>query len=45
VLSFVFYEWIYDGGLQWGTEFKNYIEALSNGDTTLKIVLMLVIML
>ena len=41
VLSFVFYVWIYDGGLQWGTEFKNYMEDLAHGDSTLTIVLML----
>ena len=34
VLSLVFYVWIYDGGLQWGTEFKNYIEDIANGDST-----------
>ena len=41
VLSFVFYVWIYNGGPQWGLQYKDYLENISNGDTTTVIVLML----
>ena len=41
VLSFIFYVWIYNGGPQWGLQYKDYMESISNGDSTTVIVLML----
>jgi hypothetical protein len=41
VLGLVFYTWIYPSGLQWGTAFKDSLEAVCGGDTTATITLML----
>lgn len=41
VLSFVFYVWIWDNGLQWGEVFKETMENLAQQDSTLAITYML----
>jgi zeta-carotene isomerase len=41
VLSILFYVWVYDGGLQWGNQFKDLMEGLAGGDTTFAITYML----
>ena len=41
ILSFLFYVWIYDGGPVLGDQFKQVMESLAGGDTTLTITYML----
>lgn len=41
ILSFLFYVWIYDGGPVLGDRFKEIMESLAGGDTTLTITYML----
>ena len=41
ILSFLFYVWIYDGGPVLGDQFKDLMETLAGGDTTLTITYML----
>ena len=41
ILSFLFYVWIYDGGPVLGNQFKDLMESLAGGDTTLTITYML----
>lgn len=41
VLGFLFYVWIYDNGLHGGDYFKEIMEGLAGGDSTLTIVYML----
>lgn len=41
IISFLFYVWIYDGGPLLGDQFKNIMESLAGGDTTVTIVYML----
>lgn len=41
VLASLFYVWIYDQGPHWGDAFKNGMESLAGGDTTLAITYML----
>jgi hypothetical protein len=41
ILSFLFYVWIYDGGPVLGDHFKEIMESLAGGDTTLTITYML----
>jgi zeta-carotene isomerase len=41
VLSFLYGVWLWEGGPQLGNQFKDMIEGLANGDTTLSIVYML----
>ena len=41
ILSFLFYVWIYDGGPELGDRFKEIMESLAGGDTTLTITYML----
>ena len=41
VLGFLFYVWIYDGGPRWGDAFKEIVESVAGGDSTLTITLML----
>lgn len=41
ILSFLFYVWIYDGGPELGDQFKEIMESLAGGDTTLTITYML----
>ena len=41
VLGGIFYAWIYPDGLHWGDDFKNWIESLAGGDSTLAIIYML----
>ena len=41
VLSTVYFAWIYPEGPQWGNHFKDTIESMAGGDSTLSIVYML----
>lgn len=41
VMSFVFYTWVYDGGPQLGTQYRDLMEGLAGGDSTLAITFML----
>lgn len=41
ILSFLFYMWIYDQGPMLGNQFKDVMESLAGGDTTLTITYML----
>ena len=40
-MSFVFYTWIYPSGLHWGDYYKDFMETLAGGDSTLTITYML----
>jgi zeta-carotene isomerase len=41
VLALIFYAWVYDGGLHWGDQYKDIMEGLAGGDSTLTITYML----
>jgi zeta-carotene isomerase len=41
VLGGIFYSWIYPGGLGWGDSFKDWMEGMAGGDSTLAITYML----
>ncbi|KAJ1433314.1 NnrU protein-domain-containing protein [Ochromonadaceae sp. CCMP2298] len=41
ILSVLFYAWLYEGGPHLGDQFKDLMESLAGGDTTLAIVYML----
>jgi hypothetical protein len=41
VLGVLFYTWLYEGGPHWGDQFKDLMESLAGGDTTLAITYML----
>ena len=41
VMSFVFYTWVYTGGPQLGTQYRDLMEGLAGGDSTLAITFML----
>jgi len=41
VLGVLFYTWLYDGGPHWGDQFKEVMETLAGGDSTLAITYML----
>ena len=41
VLGGIFYSWVYSDGLHWGDQFKDWMESLAGGNTTLAITYML----
>jgi hypothetical protein len=41
VMSLVFYTWVYNGGPEWGLAYRDLMESLAGGDTTLAITYML----
>ena len=41
VMSLVFYTWVYSGGPEWGLAYRDWMENLAGGDSTLAITFML----
>lgn len=41
VLSFLFYVWVWDSGLQWGDQYLSFMEVLAGNDSTLVITYLL----